>query len=289
MEQQIHFDNQPSSTNVPETGTRRNGRGPNWGFREELLLIETYKNHLDSLENSATDLDKGEVYQLLYEEYDNATEDHLKGVRLLDSLKKKWAALVQSFKNEFTRRQSTGQSGQARVTDDLENRANQKEIVYNALSDLLRQYPTILPPCVYSSHTRVYTGNGRTGQTNSFSVPVGEHERPEFPVELEPETSRRRTTSSVPSVAQSGQNRQDDSNMVDGNDRRFSQYLAIQTRQVEQHAEQLAIQNSQSQLFAEFLNHAREEASERSNRLRKAEEQMDQLIAILGQLQNRSL
>lgn len=91
--------------------------------------------------------------------------------------------MVRNFKEEFTRLNSTGESG------------SEVDLVYEKMEELLRRYPTILPPHTYSSHSRQFTANLPSEQHSlptSSQVPVVEHERPAVSPESEPPFFRRR-------------------------------------------------------------------------------------------------
>ncbi|KAI8073535.1 hypothetical protein BDF21DRAFT_495248 [Thamnidium elegans] len=94
-----------------------------------------------------------------------------------DEQKGKWKRMVSLFETEFTRRRSTGEAG---FEDD---------IAYNKLEELLKNYPTILPPFTYSSHRRQFSDNLHTS-----SAP--EHEHPDAPQGSEPPLTRRRMETS---------------------------------------------------------------------------------------------
>ncbi|KAG2235440.1 hypothetical protein INT48_005790 [Thamnidium elegans] len=94
-----------------------------------------------------------------------------------DEQKGKWKCMVSLFKTEFIRCHSTGEAG------------SEDDIVYNKLEELLKNYPTILPPFTYSSYQRQFSDNLPEGQHTS-SAP--EHERPDASQGSESPLSRRR-------------------------------------------------------------------------------------------------
>ncbi|GAA5798768.1 hypothetical protein HPULCUR_004174 [Helicostylum pulchrum] len=111
-------------------------------------------------------------------------ELHLR-IRTPSEQKEKWKRMVRAFKEEFTRRHTTGAAG------------NIPDMVYEKLEELLLQYPTILPPIAYSSYRRSFESNSSAPVATS-SVPVAENERPEASRDTEPPSTRRGTVTSPP-------------------------------------------------------------------------------------------
>ncbi|KAG2207907.1 hypothetical protein INT47_010891 [Mucor saturninus] len=143
-------------------------RDPNWSVAEECLLIQVYNKNLGSLEKTKRDCEKGEKYtEMSIEHNELARRQNLR-----------------NFKEEFARRQSTGESG------------FEPDVVYDKLEEILTKLPTILPPVTYSSHSRQFVDstNGvnqgsSTAPTETSSAPIGEHERPAPPQESQPPSS----------------------------------------------------------------------------------------------------
>lgn len=79
--------------------------------------------------------------------------------------------MVTNFREEYVRRDSNGESG------------SEADIVYDKLFELLREYPTIIPPFTYSSFSRKFTD-----VLHSSSMPVAGHRCHEAPQVSEPPT-----------------------------------------------------------------------------------------------------
>lgn len=168
-------------------------RGPNWSVAEECLLIQIYNKHLSSLEKTKSDHEKGEKYTEMSIEHNQLARLQNLRSRPSEEQKKKWKRMVKDFKEEFARRQSTGESG------------FEPDVVYDKLEEILTKFPTILPPHTYSSHSRQFVDNtnggnqgSSTAPAESSSVPIAEHERPAPPQESQPPSSRRRVETPPP-------------------------------------------------------------------------------------------
>lgn len=190
----IRFDS-PEIPNTPAPGTpserttttNPSGRSRTWQLRETLLLIETYDSNLEQLDNSRTTYEKTETMNALVVEFNNNT---VEGSRTLDQITSKWNRLVSKFKSEVARLGSTGQSGV--LADPL----------FKKLNEVIGKFPSVIAPFVYCSEMQGYIDN-RIQQINnrlapSASLPEVERRRPSVSPELEPASSRLRTSSPPP-------------------------------------------------------------------------------------------
>lgn len=167
------------STNADEATS--SGRGPAWTRNEMLLLIETYTKYYDSLQNTTGDNEKNAIYRHMWSDYNQKAIAQGLICRTSDQQKDKWKRMVENFKLEFTARHSTGAAGSA------------VDPVYDKLEELLKRYPTILPPYTYNSYRRSF--EGLAGSPSQYTA---EHERPEAQQDSEPPLRRRRMETPSP-------------------------------------------------------------------------------------------
>ncbi|KAI9327734.1 hypothetical protein BD770DRAFT_449851 [Pilaira anomala] len=177
----------PGTPSEPTTTANSSGRGRSWQLRETLLLIETYDSKLEQLDNSRTANEKHEILNALAVEFNSNT---IEGRRTLEQITSKWNSLVSYFKREVSRLGSTGQSGV--LADPL----------FKKLNEVIAKFPSVIAPFVYCSEIQRYIDN-RIQQINgplapSPSSPEVERRRPSVSPELEPASSRLRTSSPPP-------------------------------------------------------------------------------------------
>ncbi|KAG2192285.1 hypothetical protein INT47_006918 [Mucor saturninus] len=110
----------------------------------------------------------GEKYtEILIEHNELARRQNLRSLPS-EEQKKKWKCMVKDFKEEFARRQSTGESG------------FEPDVVYEKLEEILTKLPTILPPVTYSSHSRHFV-DVTNGVYQGSSTAPAESSRVETP------------------------------------------------------------------------------------------------------------
>lgn len=102
-----------------------------WSIDEQLLLIETYEKHYDEMETAPSAALTGQAFQRLVANFNQATYER---PRTPAQIEYKWNDLQQRYKEEVTRRETTGAAG------------NVNTAIFEKLNAMGRKYPTIIPP-----------------------------------------------------------------------------------------------------------------------------------------------